>query len=92
MNKLRQKLKTRGINGIMGLSRNFRIMDDNHSMSLDKYEFNKAMSDFMLNFNHSELNALFNAFDVNRDGLIDYDEFLRQIRGPMNQNRVNVVM
>jgi Ca2+-binding EF-hand superfamily protein len=25
-------------------------MDDNHSMSLDKYEFTKAMTDYMLGF------------------------------------------
>jgi len=36
---------------MIGLQRNFKIMDDNHSLSLDKYEFSKAMTDFMLGFN-----------------------------------------
>jgi len=30
-------------------------MDDNHSLSLDKFEFAKAMSDYMLGFSEGEL-------------------------------------
>lgn len=37
--KLKDKLASRGSRGIIGLSRQFKIMDDNHSLSLDKYEF-----------------------------------------------------
>lgn len=69
---------------MIGLQRNFKIMDDNHSLSLDKYEFSKAMTDFMLGFNQSELTMLFNAFDANKNGIVEYDEFLRTIRGEMN--------
>jgi len=34
---------------------------------------------------------LFKAFDVNNDGGIAYDEFLRQIKGDMNDFRKNLV-
>jgi len=91
MDRLRQKLKSRGAHGMIGLQRNFKIMDDNHSLSLDKYEFSKAMTDFMLGFNQTELTQLFEAFDGNRNGIIEYDEFLRQIRGPMNARRTGMV-
>lgn len=84
VDRLRQKLKTRGAHGMIGLQRNFKIMDDNHSLSLDKYEFSKAMTDFMLGFNQSELSLLFNTFDANKNGVVEYDEFLRAIRGEMN--------
>jgi len=30
-------------------------MDDNHSMSLDKYEFSKGMTDFGLGFSEGEI-------------------------------------
>jgi hypothetical protein len=30
---------------------------------------------------------LFNYFDYDRSGLLEYDEFIRAIRGPMNQTR-----
>jgi len=37
--RLKDKLASRGGRGIIGLQRQFKIMDDNHSLSLDKYEF-----------------------------------------------------
>ena len=67
-------------------------MDDNHSMSLDKFEFSKAMSDYMLGFSEGEVQTLFAFVDYDRSGLIEYDEFLRAIRGPMNANRKAIVM
>jgi len=87
LQKLRTKLQSRGARGIIGLGKQFRIFDDNHSMSLDKYEFTKAMGDYMLGFSDGEIAVLFRAFDLDRSGLIEYDEFLRVIRGPMNAAR-----
>lgn len=62
-------------------------MDDNNSRSLDLYEFTKAMKDYMIGFSDSEIRSLFAYFDVDRNGSLDYDEFLRTIRGPLNSNR-----
>ena len=87
LDKLRTKLASRGARGIIGLGKQFRIFDDNHSMSLDKYEFTKAMQDYMLGFSDQEIATLFKAFDLDKSGFIEYDEFLRVIRGPMNANR-----
>jgi hypothetical protein len=56
-------------------------------MSLDKYEFTKAMQDYMLGFSEGEIAALFRLFDYNRNGLVEYDEFLRTIRGPISPAR-----
>lgn len=87
LDRLRKKLATRGARGIIGLAKQFRIMDDNHSMSLDRYEFTKAMQDYMLGFSEGEIATLFRIFDYDRSGLIEYNEFLRTIRGPMNKFR-----
>jgi Ca2+-binding EF-hand superfamily protein len=92
LQRLRDKLKTRGARGIIGLAKQFRIMDDNHSLSLDKFEFSKAMSDYMLGFSEGETQTLFAHFDFDRSGLIEYDEFLRAIRGPMSAARKAIVM
>jgi len=60
-------------------------------MSLDKYEFTKCMTDYMLGFSEGEIQTLFREFDLSRNGLIEYDEFLRVIRGPMNETRRAIV-
>lgn len=88
---LRGKLCTRGARGFIGLQRQFKIMDDNNSRSLDKYEFTKAMTDYMLGFSEGEIQKLFAYFDFDRSGLIEFDEFIRAIRGPMNENRKSIV-
>lgn len=59
-------------------------------MSLDKFEFSKAMTDYMLGFSEGDLSTLFRTCDIDHSGLIDYDEFLRAIRGPMNASRQQI--
>ena len=88
---LKNKLASRGARGIIGLQRQFKIMDDDNSKSLNKYEFNKAMTDYMLGFSAAENSALFDYFDVDSSGSISYDEFIRAVRGPMNMTRKKVV-
>jgi Ca2+-binding EF-hand superfamily protein len=89
--KLSDKLASRGARGIIGLGKQFRIMDDNNSRTLDMYEFTKAMKDYMLGFSDQEIKTLFNYFDVDRSGTVDYDEFIRTLRGPMNPGRRKLV-
>ena len=66
-------------------------MDDDNSKSLDREEFKKAMRDYKVDLTEEHLAIVFNAFDLNRDGTIDYDEFLRMIRGDLNPARLALV-
>jgi len=66
-------------------------MDDDNSKSLNKPEFNKALTDYKLGFTTAENAALFEYFDVDSSGTISYDEFIRAVRGPMNMSRKKVV-
>jgi len=65
---LKTKLASRGARGVIGLQRQFKIMDDDNSKALNKYEFNKALSDYMLGFTSAENGALFDYFDVDNSG------------------------
>lgn len=68
-----------------------QIIDDDNSKSLDKQEFKKAVQDFRIEIPQEHINTIFNAFDINRDGTIDYDEFVRIIRGDLTPNRLALV-
>jgi Ca2+-binding EF-hand superfamily protein len=45
----------------------------------------------MLGFSEGEIGRLFSFFDYDRSGLVEYDEFIRTVRGPMNPNRKAIV-
>ena len=45
----------------------------------------------MLGLSEQEIITVFNAFDRNRDGTIDYDEYVRVLQGPMNNFRKKLV-
>jgi len=49
------------------------------------------MADFAVGLTEGEIGTLFGVCDSNHNGLIEYDEFLRIIRGPMNANRTVLV-
>ena len=74
------KLSSRGARGIIGLQKQFKIMDDDRSMDLDPYEFKKAIKDFRVGISDKDIDRLFNIFDRDRSGKISYDEFLRSVR------------
>jgi Ca2+-binding EF-hand superfamily protein len=84
-------MASRGARGILGLRIIFKIMDDDNSGYLDQSEFNKALKDYRVNVTPDEGRKLFRIFDVNGDGSISYDEFLRMVIGEMNQPRKNLV-
>jgi len=62
-------------------------MDDDGSKTLSRQEFEKAIRDFKAEIASEDAGILFQAFDINRDGTIQYDEFLRVIRGELTEYR-----
>ena len=84
-------MRQRGARGIIGLKRVFKIIDDDNNNHIDSNEFQKALKDYRVVVTPEEGNTLFNCCDVNRDGRISYDEFLRVVIGEMNQNRIALV-
>jgi len=63
-------------------------MDDDRSKTISREEFFKACNDFGVGIHDSDKGALFSAFD--RNGTLDYEEFLRGVVGEMNQFRKNL--
>lgn len=50
-------------------------------------EFKKAVRDFRVGLSDPDSERLFKIFDRDRSGSINYEEFLRGVRGEMNQFR-----
>lgn len=66
-------------------------MDDDGSKSISLYEFTKACKDFKVGINEENVPLVFAAFDSNRDGTLNYDEFLMAIRGELNDFRRGLI-
>jgi len=55
-------------------------MDDDRDRKLSLDEFRKGVEEYGLNFSRSEIDELFRLIDIDRNGNIDYEEFLRKLR------------
>ena len=81
----------RGIKEVCSIARYFRVVDENNTQTIDFKEFKKCCEQFQLNLTDNEIQIAFVSFDRDNTGEIDYDEFLRTIRGDMNDFRRNIV-
>lgn len=91
LNIIREKLSQRGVQGICSIARNFRIVDENNTQTIDFNEFKKACRAFNFGLDDNQLRIAFVSFDRDNIGEIDYDEFIRSIRGEMNELRQKLV-
>ena len=87
----RDKIKSRGVRGLIGLQKLFSIMDDDGSKSISLFEFSKACKDFRVGINEENVPLIFDLFDTNHDGTLNVDEFLLAIRGEMSDLRRQLV-
>eukprot|EP00033_Pygsuia_biforma_P000595 GCRY01000703.1.p1 GENE.GCRY01000703.1~~GCRY01000703.1.p1 ORF type:complete len:187 (+),score=29.31 GCRY01000703.1:120-680(+) len=87
LENLRSQCLKRGSCGIKGLGRLFRIMDDDGNKNLNYEEFKEGLIDYGLKFDDEEFALLCEKFDMNKDGNIDINEFIFNIRPPMNERR-----
>ena len=90
MEALRNDCLAKGIGGIKGLGVLFRSIDVDFSKGLCYEEFRLGMRRYGIKRTENELVTLFEHFDVDKSGHIDFKEFLEQLRPPMSQCRIGV--
>jgi hypothetical protein len=79
--KFRTELLKRGTAGIKSIGLYFRIMDEDNNKRIDFEEFkNGIMYHNHISLSKKEITELFGLFDLNRDGSLDFNEFLLTIR------------
>ena len=91
LNLMRDVLNERGVQGICSIARNFRIIDENNSQTIDFDEFKQVCNMYNFGLDDKQLKMVFGNFDSENIGEIDYDEFIRTLRGEMNEFRQNLV-
>lgn len=89
---MRAALRARGAVGIRGLARNFQICDTDGSRKLDHDELRKCLRLCKIDLQPHEFEALFTHADSDGSGLVDYEEFLRVVRGRMAPLRRKLVV
>lgn len=73
------------------MGRKFKIIDNNNNKTLDKHEFKQCMQEMRFYLNDAQLKTAFETFDINRDGVISFEEFMRTLVGEMNDFRKKYV-
>ncbi len=90
--RMRSALAARGVRGLVGLKRQFKVTDSDNSGALCLREFQQAIDDLKVpNICESELHMLFKAFDRNGDDQISCAEFLNALVGELSPDRARLV-
>ncbi|OQS00023.1 hypothetical protein THRCLA_21773 [Thraustotheca clavata] len=91
LSQLKAQVKSRGASGLLGLTRRFRIMDDDNSKGLSMVELKKAFKEIQVDVSEKDIRVLFEFFDKDNNGTIDWNEFIAGLSDPMNEMRCAVV-
>jgi len=54
-------------------------MDDNGNKKLEFEEFRKGVTEYGLSYSKDEMKEIFNIFDKDHSGTIDFEEFLERL-------------
>jgi Ca2+-binding EF-hand superfamily protein len=85
--RLRKELANHGAHGIIGLSRKFKIIDDDGNKQLDPREFKKAINELGLDLTDEDISGMFVHMDKDGSGSISFEEFLQALKGPLSSSR-----
>ena len=91
MAHLRNNLVQRGPRGLMSIRRTFMLIDENSDKRIQFSEFEKMFKRYRINLSQFEINNLFNYFDKDGSGYIDYGEFIGGILGDLSKFRKDIL-
>ena len=81
LQRVRDQIFARGAKTIRGLGRTFRALDSfDGNKKVDRNEFLVGLKENGVQISKDEANLLLDLIDTNRDGTLDFDEFLIAMR------------
>jgi Ca2+-binding EF-hand superfamily protein len=86
--QLRNVLISRGSKSIFTFQRMLSIYDRNHSGQISLDDLTTIFQTYNLNFSNTDIQNIFQMFDTNQVGLLNYDQLLKNIIGEMNERRI----
>ena len=89
--RLRNKLSKLGISNLISIETGFRNIDTNNEQELDFSTFKDACDQFNFELSEDECKELFLAFTKEETTKVNYDEFIRILRGELIEKRKQLV-
>ena len=80
-------MESKGAKTVRGLGRVFNTYDSAGARRVDAQEFFVGLNDSGVTLLKEETDLLLAMLDTNQDGNVDYDLFLKSIRGTMSADR-----
>lgn len=91
LNLIRKKILDKGSYGFRDLLNHFRKIDVDNTGGLEKEDFKWGLRNYGVILSSEELNTIFNTFDRNKNGQVDFQEFLAVIKGEISSKRVEII-
>lgn len=81
----------RSSGGMKAIARIFKAMDDNGNKQLDVDDFRWGFIDYGFNLSKEEAAKVLYHFDHDKNGTVNFDEFLKTLKGDLNEGRVALI-
>ena len=91
IDRLKASLKSRGSSGFASLQRMFQNMDEDNNQSLSFVELKNTLKQLNMPVIESDVRKLFEHFDRDKSGTIDFGEFVDGMREPLSSSRLALV-
>ena len=88
---LRKKLAKRGLLNLINIESRLRELDEDNTQELDIKLFSQLCKEFDFGLQSEDIEELFVSFDKDERGFINYDDFIRVLRGELNENRKELI-
>lgn len=91
LERLRTALRKRGSDALEGLARRFRLADRRGRGRIGARELQQALREVGVGASTQDVLELLRGMDIDGNGAVDFEEWLRVVRGPLSPMRAAVV-